>query len=232
MRALPVALLAAAAIAASPSPAQATSCPVEIEWRGDTYSGTGALRAVRGRLLGTGVMSVCDDEDRVRVHAVRGVEPRFSISAAADERGVFLNTAYPVRLPEHPLHRLVYGHRRWPACRPVRRVTAIGEFESLRDVLRVDAGRGPDAFFVDDRTRMEPRFGRLGVGDRIRVDGSACRFEGGAPIPFARTVMILERARPERADAGAIDPDVVVGAIITAAIFVLGFGVRALRARR
>jgi hypothetical protein len=232
IRAGAAALLAAAAVALSAAPAEATSCAIEIEWNGDTYSGIGDRQAARGRALGTGVMSVCDDDERVRIHAVRGVAPRFAITGAADERGFFLNTAYPVRLPQHPLHRLFFGHRRWPSCRPVRRVTLTGVLESVQDVLRLETRDGPRALYVDDRTRMEPRFARLGEGDRIRVEGSECRFERDPPIPFARTVTVLERAPRERAGAGAVDPDVVVGTIITAAIFALAFGVRGLRGRR
>jgi hypothetical protein len=233
MRGLAVALLSAAAVALSAAPAHSTSCATEIEWNGETYSGMGDEQADRGRLLGTGVIPSCEGADeQVTVHAVRGVEPRFAVTGAGHERGFFVNTAYPVRLPQHPLHRLFFGHRRWPSCRPTRRVTVVGELESVLDVLRVDADRGPRALFVDDETRMAPRFGRLASGDRVRVAAVNCRFEGGPPIPFARRVTVVKRAPQEGADAGAIDPDVIVGAAITAGIFALGFGARWLQRRR
>jgi hypothetical protein len=233
IRAAAATLLAATVVPVSAGPAPATSCPHEIVWNGDIYAGTGDQQPARGRPLGTGVIPWCEGpHERVTLYTVRGVDPRFAITGNGDERGFFVNTAYPVRLPQHPLHRLFFGQRRWPSCRPVRRVRVTGELESVHDVLRLEADEEPRAFFVDDRTLMAPRFGRLGEGDRIRVEGSECRFEGGPPIPFARTVTVLERAPRERAGAGAIDPDVVVGAIVTAAIFALGFGVRAVRSRR
>jgi hypothetical protein len=227
-----VAVLVASAVAAfSSSTARATSCVFTVEWDGRTYSHVGSRRERRpGRSLGEGVVPACDprqgDRDRrVRVVALRGIPPLYAVAVDGD---VLAAVGYPVELPQHPAHELVFGARDEPNyrrnCRPgtTTMTGTIGSdgLDDLGEPIALDAGTEVDGL------------PRLNEGDRVRVRALTCEGEGpGTRLLVAASLEMIEDVRPP-GDARGVDPDVVLGAAITGAIFVAAFGFRALAGRR
>jgi hypothetical protein len=190
--------------ASDPPPA---SCYKRIVFSGSVYNAYGKLAApAAGRSVGDGVRPACPSDDggdgglaRAKVDVLRagGASPAVAVRVAG-ETTLFLAEGFITAVPEHPLHRRIYGSDRDP--RPPRgdcstRRTFAGTVSATPArgselSLRPFSG-GEDAIVrLHARTRILG-FARAGLpylraGDRVKVFGLTCRRAGSETFVASR----------------------------------------------